>query len=100
MKYNQYEFEAKVWLWPGDAAWYFVNLPKDTSEHINKMFGDRKRGWGSLPVTVTLGSTIWDTSIFPDKKTDSFCLPLKAVVRKKEGIAVDQKIKLMIEIRV
>ena len=100
MKYNQYEFEAKVWLWPGDAAWHFVSLPKDMSEHITKMFGDKKRGWGSLPVTVLIGATSWDTSIFPDKKIGSFILPLKALVRKKEGIAVDKKIKVLIEIRV
>ncbi len=99
LKHTQYEFESKVWLWPGDAAWHFVTLPKEISEHITKMFADRKRGWGSLPVTVTIGSTIWDTSIFPDKKTGSFWLPLKAAIRKKEGIVVDQKIKLMIEIR-
>jgi len=100
MKYNQYEFEAKVWLWPGDAAWHFVSLPKDMSEHITKMFGDKKRGWGSLPVTVLIGATSWDTSIFPDKKIGSYILPLKALVRKKEGIAVDKKIKVLIEIRV
>ncbi|HSA84510.1 MAG TPA: DUF1905 domain-containing protein [Patescibacteria group bacterium] len=100
LKYNQYEFFAAVWLWPGPAAWHFVTLPKDMSEHITKMFGDRKRGWGSLPVAVTIGSTVWNTSIFPDKKLGSFVLPLKKTVRKKEGIDVDQKIKVMIEIRI
>lgn len=100
LKHTQYEFEGKVWLWPGDAAWHFVTLPKDMSEHITKMFGDQKRGWGSLPVTVTIGATSWDTSIFPDKNEASYILPLKVDVRKKEGISVDQKVKVLIEIRV
>lgn len=107
LKYTQYEFESKVWLWPGDlpagkagAPWHFVTLPKEMSEHITKMFGDRKRGWGSLPVTVTVGAAKWDTSVFPDTKIGSFILPLKAAVRKQEGIIADQQIKVMIEIRV
>lgn len=100
MKHTQYEFEAKVWLWPGDAAWHFVSLPKDLSEYIIKMFGDRKRGWGSFPVIVTIGATSWNTSIFPDKKEATYVLPLKAIVRKKENISVDQTIKVMIELNV
>lgn len=100
MKYNEYTFEAKVWLWSGDAPWHFVTLPKDMAEHITKMFGDQKRGWGSLPVAVMIGATSWNTSIFPDKKLASFVLPLKSEVRKKEGINVDQTIKVLIEIRV
>lgn len=100
MKYNEYIFEANVWLWPGNAGWHFVTLPKDLSEEITARFGDRKRGWGSLPVTVTIGSTVWNTSIFPDKKLAAYVLPLKSEVRKKEGIGIDQKIKVMIGIRV
>ena len=91
---------ATVWLWPGDAAWHFVSLPKDLTEEINARFGDRKRGWGSLPVTVTIGSTSWDTSIFLDKKSATFVLPLKADVRKKEGISVDRTVDVMIALRV
>lgn len=100
LKHTQYQFESKVWLWPGDAPWHFVSVPKDMSEHITKMFGDQKRGWGSLPVTVTIGATVWNTSIFPDKKVGAYILPLKSDVRKKEGISVNQTIKVMIEIRV
>lgn len=100
MKYNEYTFEAKVWLWSGDAPWHFVTLPKDMAEHITKMFGDQKRGWGSLPVVVTIGSSVWNTSIFPDKPSASFVLPLKAAVRKKENISVNQTIKVMIELNI
>lgn len=98
MKYNQYEVKAKVWLYPGMAGWYFVTIPKDISEDIKDGFGDQTRGWGSLPVIVTLGTTNWKTSIFPDKKEGAFVLPLKAEMRKKEKISAEDSINFRIEI--
>lgn len=100
MKYNQYTFKTNVWLYPGMAGWHFASVPKDTSDDIKHLFGDRKRGWGSLPVIATIGKTSWKTSIFPDKKTGGYLLPLKADVRKKEGIVADRNISLLIEISV
>ena len=100
MKYNQHKFKTNVWLYPGMAGWHFVSIPQDVSENIKNNFGDMKRGWGSLPVMVTVGKTSWKTSIFPDKETKGYLLPLKAEVRKKEGIAADDKIELLLEIRV
>ena len=100
MKYNQFTTQAKVWLYPGMAGWHFITIPDDMSEEINERFGDKKRGWGSLPVEVTVGTTTWKTSIFPDKKTKAYLLPIKSDVRKKEGIAADTSITLLLEIRV
>lgn len=83
---TSYKMSAKVWQYPGMAAWHFATLPKEQSDEIKKNFGAFKRNWGSLPVAVTLGKTTWKTSIFPDKKIGAYLLPLKADVRKKEGI--------------
>lgn len=100
MKYNQYKIDAKVWLYPGEAAWHFVTIPPDISDNIKSLFGDRARGWGSLPVEITIGSTIWKTSIFPDKKEGAYLLPLKAEVRKKENIHIGDSLNFLLEIRV
>ena len=100
MKYNQFTMQAKVWLHPGMAGWHFITIPDDMSEEINERFGDKKRGWGSLPVEVTVGTTTWKTSIFPDKKAKAYVLPIKSEVRKKEGIAADISVTLLLEIRV
>jgi hypothetical protein len=87
-------------LWPGEtAAWHFYIVPKKDSERIkdaytnggNKNSVRKLRGWGSIPVTVTIGKTTWKTSIFPDKRSGSYLLPLKAEVRKKEGLYAEQK---------
>ena len=67
----------KVWLYQGMAGWHFVNLPRKKSKEIKNLFGGMAGGWGSLPVIVTIGKTSWKTSIFPDKKTATYLLPLK-----------------------
>lgn len=93
-----YSVKAKVWLYPGMAGWHFVTLPKKTKDNIDFFFSHAKRGWGSLPVSVTLGNTIWKTSIFPDKQSGSYILPLKVEVRKKEAIKEDDNIKFSLKI--
>lgn len=93
-----YTIQAEVWLYPGKAAWHFVTLPTDDAQDIDYHFSHVKRGWGSLPVTVTIGKTTWKTSIFPDKKTGSYLLPLKADVRKKEDIEEGQTITFSLQI--
>lgn len=100
MKHNQYKIRASVWLYPGMAGWHFVSIPQDQSKEIKDRFGDMKRGWGSLPVMVTIGKTSWKTSIFPDKKVGAYLLPIKADVRKKEGIASGDSVTFLLEIRV
>ena len=96
---NHYKMRAKVWLYPGMAGWHFVTLPKKQSAEINVRFDLMKRGWGSLPVIVTIGETSWKTSIFPDKKAGAYLLPLKACVRKKEGITEGDTVTFFVEIR-
>ena len=91
---------CEIWLYPGKAAWHFVTLPKNLSQEIKEVYGHLARGWGSLPVEVTIGKTTWKTSIFPDKKSDSYLLPIKSIVRKSERLDVGQKIRLLVSVLV
>lgn len=95
-----YQMRARVWLYPGMAGWHFVTLPKKQSAEIRSQFGMVRRGWGSLPIVAMIGSTSWKTSIFPDKKSGAYLLPLKADVRAKEGIEVGRLIRFEVQIRV
>lgn len=98
--FRKFSIKAKVWLYPGtEANWHFITIPKKESDQIKDRFGHDARGWGSLPVNATIGATTWKTSIFPDKKAGAYLLPLKADVRKKEGVAVGKTIALTVEIR-
>lgn len=78
------KFSAKIWKYDGAAAWFFVSTSKKEGEEV-RMHQKSTRGWRSVPVEVTLGSSAWKTSFFP-VKDGSYLLPIKASVRKKEGI--------------
>lgn len=81
----EYNFDAELWLWPAKDAWHFITLPRDAAEEI-RFFHPQRRGFGSLRVEARCGGTTWRTSIFPDSNSGSFVLPVKAAVRKAEGI--------------
>ena len=73
-----------VLRWSGDAAWYFLTLPVDLSDEIRAR--TEHVGFGSVRVSATIGSTSWSTSVFPDKESGSYVLPVKAAVRRAEAI--------------
>jgi hypothetical protein len=91
------KFKAEVWRYPGKSAWYFVTLPHDIASEI-KFFREKHRGFGSIRVFVKVGKTSWKTSLFPDKKSDSYLLPIKADVRKFENITAGKNIILKLSL--
>src|SRR5688572_8925501 len=100
MAKSEFKVKAKVWLYQGASAWHFITLPKKESEEIKKSFAGIKRGWGSIPVAVTIGKTMWSTSIFPDAKAGAYLLPIKFNIRKKEGITAGDMVSFSIKINV
>lgn len=92
-------FNAKLWIYPGETAqWHFVSVPKIISQKLKKTYAHKKRGWGSLRVRAKIGKTTWNTSIFPDSKTDTFLLPVKSLVRKQEQIFHSDTVSVSLEI--
>lgn len=88
-----------MWLYPGESAsWHFLTVPKKESEEIKKTHGARAKGWGSLPVEVHIGKSVWTTSIFPDKRSGTYLLPLKAKIRGEEGIFEGDKVTFTITV--
>jgi len=83
----QHVFRARIWEHsPGDpGSWHFLTLPAELSEDIVLEAGPRE-GFGSIRVKVSIGSTTWRTSLFPDAATGSFVLPVKKQVRRSEGL--------------
>tara|TARA_R110002020_G_scaffold5971_6_gene24597 strand:- start:2211 stop:2519 length:309 start_codon:yes stop_codon:yes gene_type:complete len=93
---QSYSFEAKLWLYPGEkAAWHFITVPLDISHQI-RFFAGRTNGFGSVRVRVRarIGDTRWETSLFPDKASGSYFLPLKAAVRKAEHITTGDRVRV------
>ena len=93
-----FNFKTELWVYTGKAAWYFVTLPKQIAHEIKFYYSDNFRGWGSLPVSVTIGKTNWETSIFRDKKSESFMLPIKKQVRELEHLELNDMIVITLEI--
>ncbi len=79
-------FEAEVWEHIGQGAWHFLSLPEAVTDEIDERFGRLAKGFGSQRVEVTIGSTTWRTSVFPDTKRGTYILPVKKAVRKAEQL--------------
>ncbi len=78
--------EGKLWKWQGASAWYFLPTTKAQGAILREAQKGKKRaGFGSLRVRVTLGTSTFETSLFPTKD-GPYLLPIKASVRKKEGL--------------
>jgi hypothetical protein len=80
------KLQTKLWAYHGKATWHFLSIPPEESAQIKFENIFNLRGWGSLKVTAKIGKTKWKTSIFPDSKTSSYLLPIKALVRKSEKL--------------
>lgn len=85
--------------WSGDkASWYFIVLTGDVVGEIHYAAMGRTGGFGSVKVSATIGATQWDTSVFPDKKSGGFMLPVKAAVRRAEKLSEGDTVSLSLEI--
>ena len=91
-------FDAELWLHDGEAAWCFVTLPADLSDDIADRADRSRRGFGAVRVRVTVGSTSWATSIFPDTKRGAYLLPVKKDVRRQEGLEVGDRLRVALEL--
>jgi hypothetical protein len=89
-----FEFEAPLWRWDArrTATWTFVSLPTQVADDVLDLVGDSARGFGSARVEVTVGATVWRTSIFPS--TDTYVLPVKKAVRTAEGLDVGDTVRV------
>lgn len=95
----KYKVRGKVWLWPGEqGVWHFVHVDKKTSETIKAKHTRVRRGFGSVRVIATIGKTSWKTSIFPDSRSGTYLLPLKAAVRRAEGLSEGDTITFSLNI--
>ncbi|MCZ4287329.1 DUF1905 domain-containing protein [Hoeflea alexandrii] len=95
---ESYAFEAELWLYSAaKASWHFVTVPEDISHRIRFLAG-RTNGFGSIRVRACIGESRWSTSLFPDKATGCYFLPLKADVRRARAIAAGDRISVELTI--
>lgn len=96
---TRYKVRSEVVLWPGSqGAWHFAYVDKKQSEKIKKAYAGPRRGFGAVRVRVQVGKTTWETSIFPDSRSGVYILPLKAKIRRAEGIAAGDMLSFTLTI--
>lgn len=91
---RNWTFSGPLWIWKGKAqdgkpspvSWHFLTITGAVADGIKAAAPGRTAAWGSVYVKVRLGGTLWQTSVFPSKEAGGYLLPVKAIVRKKEGV--------------
>lgn len=93
---------AKLWVWRSAesiGSWHFLTLDGEAAETIGAHEAMRRlefgkgRGFGAVTVEVRIGVSTWRTSVFPSKPHDGYLLPVKAGIRKAEGLAEGDKVE-------
>jgi hypothetical protein len=92
------EFSGEVWFWRGPSPWHFVTVPEEECAELEDSSAFVSYGWGMIPVAVRIGETEWTTSLWP--KDGSYVVPLKAAVRKAEGIDVGDVVSVRLAVDV
>jgi len=96
---KSFNIKAKVWRWPasagrpGDGGWHFVTLDKKLYEGIRKKYPK-----GFVRVEAKIKKTIWITSLFPHKNSNSYLLCITKKIRKAEDIFKGDDIKVKINL--
>ena len=95
---EKFEFTAPLWRYPGEGGWHFVSLPPEIGDDITGVTAGIRAGFGSVRVAVTIGTTSWRTSIFPDSKTGTYLLPVKKEVRDAEKLQTGDDVRARVQI--
>ncbi|MFQ5522821.1 MAG: DUF1905 domain-containing protein [Acidimicrobiia bacterium] len=91
-------FSGPLWEYQGEAPWVFVTLPVDAADRIRERF-PAPGGFGTIKVEVELGESRWQTSLFPDKASGSFLLPIKRAIRDREGLAIGEAVEVSVGLK-
>ena len=95
-----------LWRWTtpsAAAAWHFVTIDGAAGEELSgtailRRLEGNARGFGSIKLTATIGETTFKTSVFPSKEQGGWLLPVKASVRKAEGLGEGDMVEVMLEV--
>jgi hypothetical protein len=95
---------GELWRWNGNSggSWHFLTIDGPAGEALSGTALMRRMertigGFGSLKVTATIGDSTFNTSLFPSKEL-GWLLPVKASVRKAEGIGAGDSVAVVLEI--
>lgn len=89
--------------WQGEKATYhLVGFTGDEAEALTghalmqKLEFGRRRGFGSVKVTATIGETSWKSSVFPQNKQSEWILLISKKVMKAEDLAPGDELSVSV----
>ncbi len=91
-------FSGPIWFWRGPSPYHFVTVPDEECGALEAAAALVSYGWGMIPVTAKIGETEWRTALFP--KDGRYIVPLKDLVRKAEGLDVDDVVTVLLAVAV
>ena len=84
--------KSTLWRLDGDGvSWHFISIPAEEAIEIRAHSLVGRGGFGSVRVEATVNGVSWRTSVFP-QKSGGYLLPVKAEVRRRAGIGVDDEV--------
>ncbi|MBY6241450.1 DUF1905 domain-containing protein [Methylosinus sp. Sm6] len=84
---------GKIWKYPGKGGWCFVSLGDGDSKSLKDEKRIGRTAYGFVPVTATLGSSVWKTTLFPSKD-GPYLLAIKGEVRAKAQVGVGDEVEV------
>lgn len=91
-----HEFDGEVIEWRGPAPFLFVCVPEEISDEIKALSKELTYGWGCIPVTAQIGSTVYTTSLFP--KDGRYLVPVKALVQNAEKVGLGDTVRVLLTV--
>jgi hypothetical protein len=95
------EATGRIWQWRSDEApggWFFLTVEGQAAMEVRYAALGRTGGFGSVRVTARIGGTEWRTSLFPDRKSGGYLLPLKAETRRRESLEAGQDVTVFLTV--
>jgi hypothetical protein len=101
VSHDTVHFTAPLLVWQGSAhgGIGYVVIDGEAAETIRghelmrRLELGRRRGFGSVKVTVRVGGSEWRTSVFPQKSGGWF-LPVMQAIQRAHGLATGEPIEV------
>jgi hypothetical protein len=89
-----HRFDTELWRWHSEehGTWHFLTVPSPAAEALDatalmrRLESGRRAGFGSVKLTIRIGSSEWSTSAFPIGGR-GWSIPVSARIRKAEDLA-------------
>lgn len=89
-------FTGALWYWRGPAPWHFVTVPDAECALLTEVAVSVTYGWGMVPVSASIGDTVWSTSLWPHH--GGYIVPVKARVRSAQSLDVGDAVTVTVAV--